>query len=123
MNQMKTKRIIILVLCQLLLLGLGKTAYGCWPSPQVKTVFQRIQTEALAIILKKKQRITFSIGVATFLRPPATVDAMIKVADDLMYLAKKAGKGQIKYEIYDNTGKEGNNKNTLKVRTSNLITH
>ncbi len=36
--------------------------------------------------------VTFSIGVATFLRPPASVDEMILRADELMYRAKRSGK-------------------------------
>ncbi|HQR30704.1 MAG TPA: GGDEF domain-containing protein, partial [Anaeromyxobacteraceae bacterium] len=36
--------------------------------------------------------VTFSIGVATFIRPPASVDEMILRADELMYRAKRSGK-------------------------------
>jgi diguanylate cyclase (GGDEF)-like protein len=40
--------------------------------------------------------ITLSIGVATFTTPPKDSDAIIKLADDLMYIAKKNGKNSIK---------------------------
>jgi len=36
--------------------------------------------------------VTFSIGVVTFLRPPASVDEMILRADERMYEAKRSGK-------------------------------
>jgi PleD family two-component response regulator len=42
---------------------------------------------------------TFSIGVVSYLRPPDTVDTMIKKSDELMYEAKGAGKDLIKYEV------------------------
>ena len=35
--------------------------------------------------------LTLSVGIATFRFPPATVDAMVAEADDLMYRAKRAG--------------------------------
>ena len=38
------------------------------------------------------RRVTFSIGAATFLVPPASVDEMIKAADTMMYSAKREGK-------------------------------
>ena len=45
--------------------------------------------EALAA---RGQGVTFSMGVVTFLAPPATVEEMIRRADDLMYQVKRAGK-------------------------------
>ena len=44
--------------------------------------------------------VTFSIGIATFLTPPESVDEMIKRADSLMYLVKKAGKDDIRHKVY-----------------------
>jgi diguanylate cyclase (GGDEF)-like protein len=42
-------------------------------------------------------QLSFSVGVATFRLPPATVDLALGVADDLMYQAKRAGKRRILY--------------------------
>ena len=66
---------------------------------------------AEAVILKVKnglqaavQRdwpVTFSIGMVTFVKPPATVDEMIARADGLMYEAKAGGKDMIKDEIVE----------------------
>jgi PleD family two-component response regulator len=43
--------------------------------------------------------VTFSIGVATFPVPPASVDEMILRADELMYEAKRSGRGQVRFEV------------------------
>ncbi|MBT1071513.1 GGDEF domain-containing protein [Pelotalea chapellei] len=64
---------------------------------------------AEAVILKVKNGlmaavqhdwpVTFSIGMVTFVKPPATVDGMIARADGLMYEAKVGGKDKIRHEI------------------------
>ncbi len=43
--------------------------------------------------------VTFSAGAATFLVPPINVDEMVKVADALMYKAKREGRGTFRLEI------------------------
>lgn len=50
-------------------------------------------------VMKDDWPVSFSIGMVTFLQPPATVDAMLKRADDLMYSVKAAGKGAIRHEV------------------------
>ncbi len=61
----------------------------------------RAGAEALADRLRLQLRetlagrggaVTFSIGVVTFIKPPASVDEMILRADELMYQAKRSGK-------------------------------
>ena len=44
--------------------------------------------------------VTLSAGVVTFLSPPPDSDAMIKIADNMMYSAKNTGKNTIRYFIY-----------------------
>jgi diguanylate cyclase (GGDEF)-like protein len=44
--------------------------------------------------------VTFSIGVATFVRPPDDIDQAIESADLLMYEVKKAGKDNILFRIF-----------------------
>jgi diguanylate cyclase (GGDEF)-like protein len=46
-------------------------------------------------------RVTFSIGVVTFLRPPDSVDEMIKAVDQIMYSAKESGKDTVKHQVID----------------------
>jgi GGDEF domain-containing protein len=49
-----------------------------------------------------KERITatFSIGVVTFLRPPSSVDDLLKKTDAVMYSVKRDGKNTIKHIIW-----------------------
>uniref|UniRef100_Q47DQ1 GGDEF protein n=1 Tax=Dechloromonas aromatica (strain RCB) TaxID=159087 RepID=Q47DQ1_DECAR len=44
---------------------------------------------------------TFSIGVAVFPTPPANPDIAIQHADNLMYMAKQAGKGRSILEVFE----------------------
>lgn len=71
-------------------------------------VFQRIGGQLSEMIAHHKWPVTFSIGVFTFRKPPATIDQAINAADGLMYSAKKGGKNKILYQTVD----------TLEVRTS-----
>jgi diguanylate cyclase (GGDEF)-like protein len=43
--------------------------------------------------------VTYSIGVATFDTPPASVDEMLRAADELMYAAKRHGKNSVRQSI------------------------
>jgi diguanylate cyclase (GGDEF)-like protein len=45
--------------------------------------------------------ITFSLGVACFLRSPISVEELIKEADDLMYCAKRSGKNRVEKKVID----------------------
>ena len=45
--------------------------------------------------------ITFSIGVVTFLKPPKTMDDMVKKADEMMYISKKGGKNSVNYSVHN----------------------
>ncbi len=44
--------------------------------------------------------VTFSIGALTCLQPPASVDAMIGMADELMYKVKTGSKNDIVFSLY-----------------------
>jgi diguanylate cyclase (GGDEF)-like protein len=43
--------------------------------------------------------VTFSIGVVTWDTPPATVDELLRAADDLMYAAKRLGKNTVRHSV------------------------
>jgi diguanylate cyclase (GGDEF)-like protein len=43
--------------------------------------------------------VTFSIGVATFITPPASVDDLLARVDALQYRAKTTGKNKVVYEV------------------------
>ncbi len=60
----------------------------------------RIRKILLDVMAKNNWPVTFSIGVTTCLSLPSTVDEMIRLADNLMYEVKNAGKNNICHEIY-----------------------
>jgi diguanylate cyclase (GGDEF)-like protein len=43
--------------------------------------------------------VSFSIGAATFVTPPRSVDDMLRHADQLMYAAKRSGKDGVRFEV------------------------
>jgi diguanylate cyclase (GGDEF)-like protein len=53
---------------------------------------ERLRSQLRETLSARWDRVTFSIGVATFTAPPASVDEMILRADELMYEAKRSGK-------------------------------
>lgn len=50
-------------------------------------------------VMKDDWPVTFSIGMVTYIKLPATVDELLKKADDLMYSVKMAGKGAVRHEV------------------------
>lgn len=67
---------------------------------QARTIIEKLQKIMKICMKKKNMLVTFSFGVVTFLKPPDSVDDMIKKADDLMYSAKREGKDTINYSVY-----------------------
>jgi PleD family two-component response regulator len=47
-----------------------------------------------------KQPQTSFFGMATFYKPLASVDEMIRIVDDLMYKGKKSGKNSVMKAVY-----------------------
>lgn len=60
------------------------------------TVAEKLREEYKKMSDEHKWHISLSIGVATFTNPPKDSDDIIKLADSLMYAAKKSGKNSIK---------------------------
>jgi diguanylate cyclase (GGDEF)-like protein len=50
---------------------------------------------------RKQWPVTFSFGVATFLKPPESVDEVVSRTDSLMYDAKHGGKNRMQCQTYD----------------------
>lgn len=63
------------------------------------TVVERIRTILLETMAVHEWPVTFSIGISTFFRVPATVNELVKTADDLMYTAKREGKNTIRRAV------------------------
>ncbi len=65
-------------------------------------VVSRMQDMLLERMTKNNWDVTFSIGLVTFHAPPSSADALIREADDLMYVAKRNGKNQIESRVVRN---------------------
>lgn len=63
--------------------------------------FAKLHRLLSRIIVHDGGPVTFSIGVVTFLKPPKSIDAMIKTVDRRMYAAKESGKNMVKYSVID----------------------
>jgi diguanylate cyclase (GGDEF)-like protein len=64
-----------------------------------RAAVSKIQNELLEQMHSHNWPVTFSIGVVTFVDPPASVDAMIYAADALMYTVKSNSKNGVRYEL------------------------
>lgn len=63
-------------------------------------ILPKIQDILINEMTKNNWMVTFSIGVVTCTTAPATVDELIKTADELMYSVKRNGKNMVKYSVY-----------------------
>jgi diguanylate cyclase (GGDEF)-like protein len=67
---------------------------------QARSVMEKINASLHETLKKLGLTITYSTGVVTYVRPPATVDDMLKKADHMMYAAKREGKNGIRYLVW-----------------------
>lgn len=65
-----------------------------------RIVLPKIQSGLLEEMLKNNWPITFSMGVLTCKVAPLTAEALVKMADDLMYSVKHGSKNAVKYFTY-----------------------
>ncbi len=65
-----------------------------------KEALDKIRAVLLEAMEKNRWPITFSIGVATFVNPPASADEMLSRADALMYSVKNESKDMIQCAEY-----------------------
>jgi diguanylate cyclase (GGDEF)-like protein len=72
-------------------------------SESAQAALARIQHELTAMMRHFGWAVTFSIGVVTFMRPPSTVDELLKGADDLMYEVKRSNKNAVKFAVIGDT--------------------
>ena len=64
-----------------------------------RAVVRRVRRRLLEVVRAKGWPVTFSIGVVTWDAPPASVDEMLREADDLMYSAKRGGKNAVRHKV------------------------
>jgi diguanylate cyclase (GGDEF)-like protein len=62
-----------------------------------KSIAPRLQKILTTKMREKGYAVTFSMGVLTFHSPPEDVEAMLKLADKMLYQVKNAGKNAIEY--------------------------
>lgn len=63
---------------------------------EAEALLGRLRAALLAVMARHGWPVTFSIGAATFLAPPASIDEIMARADELMYEAKRTRKGSIR---------------------------
>ncbi|MBZ0272280.1 diguanylate cyclase [bacterium] len=64
--------------------------------------------QLLMTMIRNDFPVTFSMGVATFNELPETLNDVIKMADDLLYRAKRSGKNTFHHEVYPPLEEESN---------------
>jgi diguanylate cyclase (GGDEF)-like protein len=67
---------------------------------QAKSVIEKLSNSLQEMLKNEKWEISFNIGVVTYIRPPATVDEMLKKADHMMHAAKREGKNRSHYLVW-----------------------
>jgi diguanylate cyclase (GGDEF)-like protein len=67
---------------------------------QAKTAIDKIQKSLMDTMKANNWSVTFSIGLATCIVPPCSVDEMLRLADNLMYSVKSCGKNAVKHEVF-----------------------
>jgi diguanylate cyclase (GGDEF)-like protein len=65
-----------------------------------KVAISKIQSSLLQEMQKNRWPITLSMGVLTCTVAPPTRDELVRMADDLMYIAKREGKNAIRFSTY-----------------------
>ncbi len=65
-----------------------------------RMVVEMLQQRLLHEMKEHNWPVTFSIGIATFLSMPNSIEEMIHQADKLMYAVKHTSKGAIKQEVF-----------------------
>ena len=68
-----------------------------------RNVISRLRQALLNAMCERSYPVTFSIGIATFYNPPASVSIMCETADSLMYQVKHNRKDGMLHEVYDGT--------------------
>jgi len=63
------------------------------------SVLRKAQEKVAEALGKGECEVTLSIGLLTCERPPESYDEILKMADSLMYAAKKEGKNRVRHEV------------------------
>jgi diguanylate cyclase (GGDEF)-like protein len=63
------------------------------------SVLRKAQEKVAEALGKGECEVTLSIGLLTCEKPPESYDQILKMADTLMYSAKKEGKNRVRHEV------------------------
>lgn len=74
----------------------------------VRVVMEKIRQHLLQEMQLRGWPTTFSMGVVTCTIPPASADAIIRYADEIMFRAKRSGKNRIDYALFPASAACGN---------------
>ena len=66
-----------------------------------ESVLTKLQEALLQTMKQNAWNVTFSIGAASFPNPPASLEEMIRVADEAMYASKAQGKNDVSVVVVD----------------------
>jgi diguanylate cyclase (GGDEF)-like protein len=67
---------------------------------EAEMVMSRVSTALAAAMESNGWPVTFSMGVVTYASPPPTVNALVKIADDVMYSVKRNGKNSVRHAVF-----------------------
>ena len=68
---------------------------------QTAMITKRVQEKLSAAVNTYRWPVTFSVGAVTFQEAPQSVPEVLRIADEVMYCAKKSGKNQICFQTYN----------------------
>lgn len=68
---------------------------------EARSAMTKLQERLLQQMEVNNWAVSFSVGVVTYYRAPASVDEMLKRADGLMYDVKSEGKNALKHEVVE----------------------
>jgi diguanylate cyclase (GGDEF)-like protein len=60
-----------------------------------------IKDTLLKVMKENNWPVTFSIGIATFIRPPESANEVLGKSDELMYHVKKSGRNSITHRVFE----------------------
>jgi diguanylate cyclase (GGDEF)-like protein len=75
-------------------------------APAADALLQKLRGVLMDTMRAKQWPVTFSMGAAAFLDNPASVEEMIRTADELMYSVKKSGKNRISVALMGGSSQE-----------------
>jgi diguanylate cyclase (GGDEF)-like protein len=67
---------------------------------QARKTIEKLRRALIDQTASKVHPATFSIGVVTFVKPPPSIDAMLKYVDEMMYSVKLGSKNSVHYGMW-----------------------